>query len=239
MCIRDRSRPQRITVIFKNEKVAEIYDQHKLVKKIGANLASEYKDAPINETIADDDNYQEIVVAKREDYLSASLKNRLPVCIDDKFEDYLSQKTLFDADEDTLEVRSDSQNQDEDGVFYAEGNVEIERSTDLIKSDKAEYDAETGVLSAAGNVKYLTEDLSLYASEGGYNSQNDTVAFSDTTYNFPSQKKPGRGQAEDILIDNEGVVYLEPSTYTTCSLNSPDWQLSSSKTILYLSLIHI
>ncbi len=227
------SRPQRITVIFKNEKVAEIYDQHKLVKKIGANLASEYKDAPINETIADDDNYQEIVVAKREDYLSASLKNRLPVCIDDKFEDYLSQKTLFDADEDTLEVRSDSQNQDEDGVFYAEGNVEIERSTDLIKSDKAEYDAETGVLSAAGNVKYLTEDLSLYASEGGYNSQNDTVAFSDTTYNFPSQKKPGRGQAEDILIDNEGVVYLEPSTYTTCSLNSPDWQLSSSKTILY------
>ena len=84
-----------------------------------------------------------------------------------------------------MEVRSDSQNQDEAGIFYASGNVEIERANDLIKSDEANFNADTGVLSADGNVKYLTEDLSLYASKGGYNSQNDTVSFSNTTYNFP------------------------------------------------------
>ena len=32
------SQPKRITVIFKNEKVAEIYDQYKIIKKMGKNI---------------------------------------------------------------------------------------------------------------------------------------------------------------------------------------------------------
>ena len=226
--------PKRITIIFKNEKVGEIYNQDKLISKMGDDIREDYENAPVVENSTQEvDTFQEIIIAKRLDYLSATRKNKLPVCIDDEFEDYLSQKTLFNADEETLEVRSDSQNQDEAGIFYASGNVEIERANDLIKSDKANFNADTGVLSADGNVKYLTEDLSLYASKGGYNSQNDTVSFSNTTYNFPSQKRPGRGKSEDLFIDNEGFVHLTPSSYTTCGLNDPDWELTSSKTILY------
>ena len=228
--------PKRITVVFKNEKVGEVYNQDKLIKKMGAEIESDYTNAPVekNVQIADEENlFQEIIIAKRADYLIATKKNKLPVCIDDEFEDYLSQKTLYDADEDTLEVRSDKQNQDEDGVFYASGNVEIERASDLIKSDKANFNADTGVLAADGNVKYLTEDLSLYANEGGYNSQNDTVSFSNTKYKFPSQKRPGRGESDNIFIDDKGIVYLTPSSYTTCGLDDPDWELVSSKTILY------
>ena len=170
--------PKRITIIFKNEKVGEIYNQDKLISRMGDDIRGDYENAPVLENSTQEvDTFQEIIIAKRLDYLSATRKNKLPVCIDDEFEDYLSQKTLFNADEETLEVRSDSQNQDEAGIFYASGNVEIERANDLIKSDKANFNADTGVLSADGNVKYLTEDLSLYASKGGYNSQNDTVSF--------------------------------------------------------------
>jgi LPS-assembly protein len=201
---------------------------------MGADITSDYENAPVNKSIKEEINqYQEIVIARRTDYLSATKKNKLPVCIDDEFEDYLTQKTLFNADEDTLEVRSDTQNQDEAGIFYASGNVEIERANDLIKSDKANFNSDTGVLSADGNVKYLTEDLSLYASKGGYNSQNDTVSFAETTYNFPTQKRPGRGKSEDLFIDNDGIIHLTPSSYTTCSLDDPDWEITSSKTILY------
>jgi LPS-assembly protein len=228
--------PKRITVVFKNEKVGEVYNQDKLIKKMGTEIISDYTNSPIDENIKsiDEENaYQEIIIAKRTDYLSSIKKNKLPVCIDDEFEDYLSQKTLFDADEDTLEVRSDKQNQDEDGIFYASGNVEIERAADLVKSDKAVFNADTGVLAADGNVKYLTEDLSLYANKGGYNSQNDTVSFSTTKYKFPSQRRPGGGLSEDIFIDNEGIIYLTPSSYTTCGLDDPDWEIVSSKTILY------
>jgi len=32
------SQPKRITVLFKNEKVAEIYDQHKIIKKMGKDI---------------------------------------------------------------------------------------------------------------------------------------------------------------------------------------------------------
>jgi len=228
------SKPKRITVLFKNEKVSEIYDQHKTVKKMGGDINNSYQDAPVKELISKENNlYQEIIIAKRSDYLSATLKNKLPVCIDNEFESYLTQKTLFNADEETLEVRSDDQNQDEAGIFYANGNVEIERANDLVKSNKAQFNADTGVLLAEGNVKYLNEDLTLYANKGGYNSENNTVNFSDTTYYFPDQQKPGNGKSEDIFIDDAGVVYLTPSSYTTCGLDDPDWEISSSQTILY------
>ena len=118
------SQPKRITIIFKNEKVAEIYDQHKIIKKMGESIDNSYQDAPVKEvTLKESNLYQEIIIAKRDDYLTATLKNRLPVCIDDEFESYLTQKTLFNADEETLEVRSDNQSQDEEGIFYANGNV--------------------------------------------------------------------------------------------------------------------
>ncbi|MDB3972738.1 LPS assembly protein LptD [Gammaproteobacteria bacterium] len=228
------SEPKRITVLFKNEKVAEIYDQYKIIKKMGESVDNSYQNAPVKDVALKENNsYQEIIIAKRDDYLTATLKNKLPVCIDDEFESYLTQKTLFNADEETLEVRSDNQNQDEEGIFYANGNVEIERANDLIKANTAQFNADTGVLAAEGNVKYLTEDLSLYASKGGYNSQNNTVNFSKTTYHFPGQEKPGKGKAENIFIDDDGIVYLTPSSYTTCGLDDPDWEIASSQTILY------
>ena len=230
------SKPKRIAIIFKNEKVAELYDQFKLINKLGSEqLGENFVNAPTIENIPNEKNinYQEIVIARREDYLSLKKTNRLPVCLDEEYETYVAQKTLFNADEDTLEIRSDKQNQDEKGIFYASGNVEIERANDLVKSDNAEFDGETGILTAEDNVRYLTEDLSLYADKGGYNSQANTVSFSSTTYHFPSQDKPGKGKAENIFIDDAGIVHLSPASYTTCSLANPDWQLTSSKTELH------
>jgi len=230
------STPKNITIIFANEKVREIYSQGELVTKLGEDKKQDaFIDGPIAPRFdeAYESSLQEIIISKREDFLTATRINKLPVCIDEEYESYDAQKTLVGADEDTLEVRSDEQNQDEQGIFYATGNVEIERAEDLVKSDKAQFNAGTGVLEAEGNVKYLTEDLTLYASKGGYNSQNDTVAFSSTTYHFPSQDRPGKGKSEDIFIDNEGIVHLTPSSYTTCSLNNPDWEFDSTKTILY------
>ena len=65
----------------------------------------------------------------------------------------------------------------------------------MVKSDRAQFNADTGVLQTEGNVKYLTKDLTLYAEEGGYNT-NDTVSFTDTTYYFPGQDQPGKGKAK-------------------------------------------
>ena len=226
--------PKTLTIFFANEIVREIYSQDVLIAKIDKELDLESLDTTPSKTAdASEIVETEIIISRREDFLTARVDQNLPVCIDDEFESYQNQKTLVQADEDTLEVRSDEQNQDEDGIFFASGNVEIERANDLVKSDRAQFNADTGVLQTEGNVKYLTEDLTLYAEEGGYNSQNDTVSFSDTTYYFPGQDQPGKGKAEDLFIDDEGLIYLTPSSYTTCSINYPDWELSSSKTILY------
>ena len=228
------SEPKTLTIFFANEIVREIYSQDVLIAKIDKELDLESLDTTPSITTDTSETVEtDIIISRREDFLTARVDKNLPVCIDDEFESYQNQKTLVQADDDTLEVRSDEQNQDEDGIFFASGNVEIERANDLVKSDRAQFNADTGVLQTEGNVKYLTEDLTLYAEEGGYNSQNDTVSFSDTTYYFPGQDQPGKGKAKDLFIDDEGLIYLTPSSYTTCSINYPDWELSSSKTILY------
>ena len=151
--------------------VAEIYDQYNLVKKMGSLSDIAFKDAPIIEKTPEDAalGYQEIVLARREDFLISKKESRLPICIgnDADFETFVAERTLVNAEEDSLEIRSDQQSQDETGVFYASGSVEIERSEDLIKSDQAEFNSETGVLSAYNNVKYLRENLSINAKEGG------------------------------------------------------------------------
>ena len=232
---RDSEEVKNIAIIFTNEKIREIIINEESVGDINtlnSDIISKNIPSLEGQDITEKPS-QEIVVAKREDFLTLRSINKLPVCIDDEFESYESQRTLVQADEDALEVRSDEQNQDEKGVFYATGNVEIERRDDLVKSDKAQYDGDTGVLFAEGNVRYLTEDLTLYADKGGYNSQNDTVNFSSTSFYFPDQKKPGKGTADEILIDDNGVIYMTPSSYTTCSMNNPDWEFSSSETILY------
>ncbi len=80
------SKPKRVTVLFKNEKVSEIYDQHRLIKRMGEDLVNTYEDAPIRKQDLNQNNiYKEIIIAKRDDYLTATLKNKLPVCIDDEF----------------------------------------------------------------------------------------------------------------------------------------------------------
>ena len=226
---------KRLIVYFKNEIVYSIHDQKKVVRQQGLKSDAVFADAPVIEKIPVKKNLSvpEIVIARREDYLSYKKTKGLPVCIDNEIETYESERTLVNADEDTLEIRSDKQSQDDQGIYYASGKVQIERADDLIKSEEAEYDSETGILTAKENVTYLNKDITIKALQGGYNSQTNTVNFNKATYSFVSQDRPGTGKSNDIFVDEKEVIHLTPSTYTTCNINDPDWELSSSKTELY------
>mgnify|MGYP001400828123 FL=1 len=125
------SEPKTLTIFFANEIVREIYSQDVLIAKKDKELDLEsLNTTPSRNTDASEIVETEIIISRREDFLTARVDQNLPVCIDDEFESYQNQKTLVQADEDTLEVRSDEQNQDEDGIFFASGNVEIERAKD-------------------------------------------------------------------------------------------------------------
>ena len=61
--------PKRITIIFKNEKVGEIYNQDKLISKMGDDIRGDYENAPVVENSTQEvDTFQEIIIAKRLDY---------------------------------------------------------------------------------------------------------------------------------------------------------------------------
>ncbi|MBS83232.1 MAG: hypothetical protein CMD65_03760 [Gammaproteobacteria bacterium] len=229
------NKTKRLIIYFKNEIVYAIHDQKKVVRKEGLSSNAKFADAPVIEKIPTEQKVSvpEIVIARREDYLSYKKTRGLPVCIDNELETYESERTLVNADSDTLEIRSDKQSQDDKGIYYASGKVQIERSDDLIKADEAQYNADTGVLTAKDNVTYLNKDITINAIKGGYNSQTNTVSFNKATYNFVSQDRPGSGRSSSIFVDEKEVIHLTPATYTTCNINDPDWELDASKTELY------
>ena len=108
------SEPKTLTIFFANEIVREIYSQDVLIAKKDKELDLEsLNTTPSRNTDTSEIVETEIIISRREDFLTARVDKNLPVCIDDEFESYQNQKTLVQADDDTLEVRSDEQNQDD------------------------------------------------------------------------------------------------------------------------------
>ena len=92
------STPKNITIIFANEKVREIYSQGELVTKLGEDKKQDaFIDGPIAPRFdeAYESSLQEIIISKREDFLTVTGRNKLPVCIDEEYESYDAQKTYF------------------------------------------------------------------------------------------------------------------------------------------------
>ena len=101
------SEPKTLTIFFANEIVREIYSQDILIAKKDKELDLEsLNTTPSRNTDASEIVETEIIISRREDFLTARVDKNLPVCIDDEFESYQNQKTLVQADDDTLEVLS-------------------------------------------------------------------------------------------------------------------------------------
>ena len=223
---------KNLSVIFKNEKVFEIIIDQKTFKKISQQEKSELdiSDAPIIKINKDDDNISRdrviTVSIDDNDYLS----EELGVCISNTFETFEDVKTLVISDESTLEIRADSQSQTGE-EFLAEGNAEAERQRDMLKADKIKYYTDTKNVSASGNVGYFNEEISVYSEFAEYRGMDSDIKFSKAKY-FRS-KNSGSGLSERIIVKENKDVHLENATYTSCNVNDPDWELTSTSTKLF------
>tara|TARA_Y100000768_G_scaffold140913_1_gene105028 strand:+ start:8911 stop:11610 length:2700 start_codon:yes stop_codon:yes gene_type:complete len=228
----NQKQPKNITIIFKNEKVFEILVNKKTYKKIG-NQEIDYdiaENAPIRKQSVSqvESKEKESIVIALADF--KTLDNRVDICKINKFEIFNDIKTLANADESTLEIRADNQNQTDD-LFTATGNAEAERANDLLKAETITYNTQSKNITATNEVKYYNEELTVYSKKADYQNDIDEVNFSKAKYYFA--KKDGSGNSEEIFVKKNKDVVLIDGTYTACSLDDPDWELTSTKTILY------
>ena len=223
-------KPKKLSINFKNEKVYEILVNNKTVKKLNFQeiINSSLDNAPLNDERKNKENeYEPIVI----DIENNKFSNRIiDVCNVNDFKTFTDVKTLNDADESTLEVRADNQSQTEE-QFTAQGNAEAERANDFLKADVIVYNSNTKDLTASGNVKYFNQDISIYSKNATYENNLDEINFSKAKY-FKTDKTAS-GNADEIFIKNNKDTILKNGTYTACSLDDPDWELTSTTTELY------
>ncbi len=228
----DQKELKNITIVYKNEKVFEILINRNIYKKLGLeNINQEViADAPIKEVSSEEikTNKLEPIILALES--SKTLDNSLEVCKLNKFEIYDNVKTLVNADESSLEIRADNQNQT-DNLFTAEGNAEAERVNDLLRADTIIYDTETKNVTALDKVKYFNKEMTIHSDTADYRNDVNEVNFSDAKYYFTG--KDGSGKSEKITIKENKDVVLKNGTYTACRLDDPDWELTSTTTELY------
>ncbi len=219
-----------LSIHFKNEKVFEILINNVSFRKLGLKEYGQISldNAPLNKIEkAEQKTYGPIIVDAASNNLISSISD---VCNVNDFKTFSDVKTLNNADESTLEIRAENQSQTE-GEFIAEGNAEAERVNDFIKANTISYDTNAKDLIASGNVKYFNQDISIYSKNATYESKLDEINFSKAKY-YKSDKSAS-GNAEEIFIKKNKDIILENGSYTACSLNDPDWELTSTTTELY------
>lgn len=223
-----------LSVYFKNEKVFKITINNKTYKVFGQIEQSEIdlSLAPMVQVIdsQEDVSKKSIIKITLEDVVNDS--EELGLCKLNLYETFKDVKTLTLADESTLEIRADNQSQ-EGAIFTAEGNAEAERQNDMLKADKITYNTSSKKVSALGEVKYFSDEISIYSKSAEYEGNRSDIDFSEAKYFRASGI--GSGISDKIIFKSNKDVFLKNATYTSCNIDDPDWQLTSTSTTLYNS----
>ena len=223
-----------LSVYFKNEKVFKITINNKIYKVFGQIKQSDVdlSLAPMAQVTnsQEDVSKESIIKITLEDVLNDG--EELGLCKLNLYETFKDVKTLALADESTLEIRADNQSQ-EGAIFTAEGNAEAERQNDMLKADKITYDTSSKKVSALGEVKYFSDEISIYSKSAEYEGNKSDIGFSQAKYFRASGI--GSGVSDKIIFKSNKDVFLKNATYTSCNIDDPDWQLTSTSTTLYNS----
>ena len=223
-----------LSVYFKNEKVFKITINNKIYKLFGQIEQNEI-DLSLAPMVQVTDSQEDV---SKNNIIKITLEDvqidgeELGLCKLNLYETFKDVKTLTLADESTLEIRADNQSQ-EGAIFTAQGNAEAERQNDMLKADTITYDTSSKKVSALGEVKYFSDEISIYSKSAEYEGNKSDIDFSEAKYFRASGI--GSGISDKITFKSNKDVFLKNATYTSCNIDDPDWQLTSTSTTLYNS----
>ena len=128
--------------------------------------------------------------------------------------------------ETAVDVKADSVQLVEDGTSVFTGSVEVTRSGQELKSDRATYNQLSGNVTANGNVQLRDSDIILNSEQAEWSLSNDEGKLLDADYQL--RESHARGKASQVYRQGTESTLLKDATYTTCDEGSNAWLLESS-----------
>ncbi len=129
--------------------------------------------------------------------------------------------------------------------YHLEGEVEITEGNQKFYADQVDYDTETRVMVATGNVVYSSPLTRIAADRLEYNQETKLAVFTNATGSTYLGEKVDRSffgtQEPDALFYGEKVEKIGPKRYritrggyTSCVQPTPRWELVSSTSTVEL-----
>ena len=146
----------------------------------------------------------------------------------------ISTKDNDDADineQIVINVEADESYRDEkQEITILKGDTVIKRGTETIRSELTNFLQKEDRARLSGNVIYENEGLKVESPYAEYNTKSARTDFIAPKYKYSSLDISGKARY-GVRLKNK-KMFLKNSTYTTCDLINPDWNLISSTTEL-------
>ncbi|CAJ0873579.1 LPS-assembly protein LptD [Ralstonia sp. LMG 32965] len=111
--------------------------------------------------------------------------------------------------------------------IHLRGNGELRRNGSVLKGDTLDYNQDTDVATATGNVRLFKGGTLVTGPDAKLKVTANEGTISTPTYEFHSTG--GHGTAERIDFIDKDNSRITRGTYTTCSPDNVDWYFSASR----------
>lgn len=108
-----------------------------------------------------------------------------------------------------------------------QGDVEIRRADQLLRTDRLNYDSASGDYAVDAPMTYQDAGMLVSADRGAGNIEEGTVDLSGVRYQFLQSR--GNGRAERVQILDPERSRLERMSFSTCDIDDPDWELRAKQ----------
>ena len=150
--------------------------------------------------------------------------NQKKITKDQKSKDVTENKDL-------IKVEADESYWDENKrITILQGDTKIIRGSETIKSELANFLQAEDRARLSGSVQYDADGIEVKAPYAEYNTKEGRTDFISPKYKYPSLDISGKARY-GVRLKNK-KMFLKNSTYTTCDLINPDWNLISKSTEL-------
>ena len=138
----------------------------------------------------------------------------------------VSEATGQESDSGTFYISADEADFVEGGVSVLTGNVEVERGTQLLRTDELVHAQPDGTIDARGNVRIWDQGVFVAGDRARAQTERDATTI-EPAVSFMLEDRHGHGDAAGIaLLGNERLVARD-ATYTTCDPGDVDWRITA------------
>jgi len=125
-------------------------------------------------------------------------------------------------------LRATANTTDADGpVATLSGDVQLAKGKRQVRSDRAQINRDTNEVLLEGDIRFREPGVLLLGDRAQLDTQTQEAQLDNAT--FVLHQSRARGTAQQFRRNEEGIIYIDNATYTTCEPASNAWLLRAAK----------